>query len=332
VKPAPLVAVFISSLLMGVTHPWAKRFLLDGTDLLPFTFLYVAVRVIAQLPFTFTLGGFKLPNRSQVFWLLGFGLVGGFLRIFELIGISKGVPVAMVTFLVYSHPIWTILLARVFYNQKTDRTGFVKLALAVTGVVFIAGLSPLDVSTSSRGLIAPICAGFLVAIWIVLSREIQKRGCTVPTISICYDLISLCVVAVVALPEVLSNGVYLPWAGEPSRWFELVLFGFISGVIPNFLFYYGAKSLPPTVPALLLLFDPVFSAVLAAMFWNDKITSLFLAGACLIMLTNLPDAMLSRLGFALRKVTWQDIRQLVRVKREKHAPAQPSSSTAPRAA
>lgn len=65
----------------------------------------------------------------------------------------------------------------------------------------------------------------------------------------------------------------------------------VSGVLPNYAFYTGLTRASAMAAALLMLFEPIASSLIAVSVWNEPISSSFYWGAILVLMINLPDAL-----------------------------------------
>jgi drug/metabolite transporter (DMT)-like permease len=158
-----VIYVLLSALLFGLVHPGSKLILSSGMPLILFCLLYVGIRLVTQLPFVLIKGSYRITGEKNYILVLGLGFVGALLQVSEFAGISDGVNVSVVTFLVYSHPVWSMLISKFFSSDKWDKIDYIKLGLAVLGILFVLGPEKLfyfDIKLYW----APLCAGFLIAV------------------------------------------------------------------------------------------------------------------------------------------------------------------------
>ena len=68
----------------------------------------------------------------------------------------------------------------------------------------------------------------------------------------------------------------------------------LTGVLPNYAFYFGLNRSTALAAALLMLFEPIASTLIAVAVWKETISPSFYWGALLVLLINIPDALLVR--------------------------------------
>ena len=96
-----------------------------------------------------------------------FGLIGALLQLGQFAGLVLGLPVAVVAFLLYSQPIFTILLGRLILRETITAPKLIAAGMALAGVaVLFRPWQSLD-SESWIGLLAALSSGLWLALWVV---------------------------------------------------------------------------------------------------------------------------------------------------------------------
>ncbi len=185
-----MALLLIAGLLFGLVHPGCKWITSSGLDLLPFCLIFVLARVLFQLPVVLKSGA-KVSGWNQWKFLIALGLVGAALRITEFMGIVEGLPVSLVSFLIYLHPVWTIFFSRWLNGEALDGLKFFKIGAALIGTALLCDLSSLASLEHVLLMWSPITAGVLIALWICLSTRAQHEGTPVVAIAFYYDLFTL---------------------------------------------------------------------------------------------------------------------------------------------
>ncbi len=294
-----MIAVLASAILFGLVHPGSKLIMSQGISLLPFCFLYVTVRLIAQLPLVLTKKAWKIVSREQFSLLLSLGVVGALLQLSEFCGINNGLPVGVVSFLVYTHPVWTVLLSRIINKEEISKTTVLKLGVAIAGVVSITGFSG---GVPSLLFLGPLAAGLFIALWISLSNRASKTGCSAITISFYYDAFAFLILGSLLLSGPQSNiQSALHFVSDLNTLSLIVAYSIFIGYLPNFLFYWGSKSTSAQLAGFTLLLEPVISTLVSHVTWNEPMSGSFFLGAVMILSTNLPLERLGKLLFELSR-------------------------------
>ncbi|MGE4233069.1 MAG: EamA family transporter [Bacteriovoracia bacterium] len=294
-----MIPVLLSAILFGLVHPGSKLLMDQGIGLLSFCILYVSIRLFAQVPIVLLGSHWKINGRSQAFCLVSLGLIGAALQFSEFYGVSVGLPVSVVTFLVYTHPVWTLLLSRLINKEKITLFSVGKITSALVGTALITGVQ-LAHGYSFTAFIFPLVAGLMIALWITVSNQATKQGCSTKTISFYYDLFCFAVLMGFALISRDSNPLNeaIAFSGNIKNLGQIAFYSIFIGLLPNYLFYFGSKTVPAVTAGLVLLFEPVFSASISSMIWNDPLSPMFVVGALAILSTNIPQSAIQRLVVA----------------------------------
>lgn len=276
----------LAVLLFGFVHPGSKMILATGISLLPFCLLYSGFRLLAQMPAVYVKRQYKAS--SSIHWLLlaMLGLVGAFLQLTEFKGISEGLPVNVVTFLLYSYPVWSLLLSVLINKESLSMESVVKVFLSTMGIGFIIG-SQITNFHFQPALIFPLVASFLMALWVSLSNLAKKKSLSTWSISFYYDLFSFLVLLMLFVlksePGELSQ--LQDWMSNWTHVLSLGMFSVLFGVVPNLLFYQASQKLSVLTMSLLLMLEPVISSAISFVIWNERMSSTFLLGAGLILIS-----------------------------------------------
>ncbi len=289
-----MISILLSALLFGLVHPGSKLIMGHGLSLLSFCLLYVGIRLLAQLPLVIAKKSWKIQSKKELLYLLSLGVVGAALQMAEFWGISDGLPVGVVTFLVYTHPVWTILLSRTINRENVDATSIAKLASALVGITLITGFSsgyPVSL------YIGPLLAGFFIALWISLSNKASKNGCSAGAISFYYDAFAFLILIGVASTS--NHGASLAetfkFLGNLQNFALIAAYSIFIGFLPNYLFYWGSQKSSTQAAGFTLLLEPVISTAVSHFAWRETIAPAFALGALFIIAMNFPIDLVKKL-------------------------------------
>lgn len=187
---------------------------------------------------------------------------------------------------------WTILFSRWLNREKIDGLKVFKIAAALLGTALLCDLSSVQSLSHVLLLWSPIAAGVLIALWICLSTRAQQEGSSVVSVSFYYDFFTLIPLLVLSFAKL--DGSHLiqtaNWLSDPHHLLMLSAYTLLSGVLPNYAFYTGLTRASAMAAALLMLFEPIASSLIAVSVWNEPISSSFYWGAILVLMINMPDA------------------------------------------
>lgn len=287
-----MIFIFFSALLFGLVHPLSKIILSNGISLYWFCLLYILIRLIAIAPYIILKGHYKFTKKTNLLLLIAIGFVGAFLQLTEFAGIDKGLPVPLVTFLVYTHPVWGIFLSRIINKEAFQWESWLKLSLGIAGIYLIllsSSFTNLQIS-NPIDLILPIVAGLLISLWVSLSKKLQANNSSVNhfTISFYYDTFGLLTLLGIG---VLNNELFtLPvdFISNSSNSFSIIFYSIFIGLLPNLLFYIGINKTTAFAASLILLLEPLIATITSMFLWDYTLSPPFIIGAFFILIISLP--------------------------------------------
>ena len=286
-----MIFVVFAAIIFGFVHPGSKLLLSSGVDLLTFCILYIGIRLFVQIPIVLKTRSFFIATKEQGFILIFIGVIGALLQLTEFAGISDGLPVSVVTFLVYTHPIWTIIFGSIVNGERVTTVSIVKLVLGIAGIAVIFLSQLQNMSMNPRLMIAPIAAGLMIAIWISMSKKARKANIGVWTISFYYDLFAfftLIALRLTGITNSVSMYEFYEFLKVPQFVFGMFMYSIFIGLFPNLLFYKGSKNVTTLTAGLILLLEPIVASLSSSLIWNLSLSPLFIIGAGLILFSGAP--------------------------------------------
>lgn len=283
--------IFIASILFGLVHPGSKLIMSSGLDLISFCLLYVLIRFLAQLPFMISQHRYLVGNAKAWLYLAAIGLTGAGLQLCEFAGIKDGLPVPTVTFLVYSHPVWSLLLSRVINHEPLSLVSFLKLSSGLIGIICIVEGSPSFYQADLPTLLAPMTAGVLIALWVSLSKQVKSLGTSIWTISFYYDFFALLALLAIRIQRPGSSMTLTElarWLQSPLHLASILAYAIFVGLVPNLLFYTGNATTTARAAGLILLIEPLVATLVSHFIWIDRLSDFFFVGALFIVITATP--------------------------------------------
>lgn len=282
-----MIFVLFSVLLFGFVHPGSKIILENGIPLSFFCIFFIGFRVIFLLPVLALKKQDLSLSKKHIFYLILFGLIGASLQYFEFKGIDEGLSPGLVTFLVFSYPLWIYLFNLFKGTSNNSLYKLLQLSLIISGVYLIAGSSLAGAEL--KLLVYPLLASISIAGWILLSSFLRKEGLTPLTLSFYYDLFSLIILLILFGGNIVGG---LPTLGgwmTTENMGQMFAYAALIGLLPNLFFYYGAPKITSDLSAGLLAFEPVVSSIYSWIFLGVVLGETFWFGAVLVILGNLPQ-------------------------------------------
>jgi DME family drug/metabolite transporter len=280
-RRAGLLAVSGGALLWGTTGvPVAIVHERTGLSAIPIGLLRL---VIAALVVAVVLGrrGWertRLLAGEHRWWLVAAGAGLGIYQALYFIGVQYvGVTVSTLVSLAVAP------VALTAWGSLTRRTlpgpfALLTLVAAIGGLVLVS-LKPgssADGPHPLLGLLASLAAGLGYAAATVVNHRIAGDGD-----ALLLTGVTSAIGAAVIAPFALLAGLWWPADAVSSGW--LVYIGVVTTVVAYALFYRGLQSTPSETAGVLTLLEPLAAAVLAAIVLHERLTTLGVIGAVLML-------------------------------------------------
>ena len=162
--------------------------------------------------------------------------------------------------LMYTAPIFVMIISLVFFNEKLTFTKVTCCLLAVIGVSLVSGIVGNSSNFNAKGLILGLLTGFGYSLYGILSSILIKRGYSPYTInfySFVFVGLSVSVLIFKQLPQTYSLYTvnYKPIA-------VIFLMALINTVIPYIAYSSGLKTVRPTVAIIIATIEPVVAMII----------------------------------------------------------------------
>lgn len=177
----------------------------------------------------------------------------------------------------YTAPVWVLLFMVARGRQKATLQRVAAVLLALAGVALVAGIFSPDIRLNRPGILAGLLAAFSFSFYNIGGQDLVTRNRPLKVMS--YVLLSSALLWLVVDP---------PWRliayhYSGGQWVFLFLFACASVLVPYIFYFYGLKHLDPTRAVVTSCLEPVFAALFAAIFVNEALRAVQLAGMLAVM-------------------------------------------------
>ena len=222
--------------------------------------------------------GFKiLPRDIPLFLGLGFGSILFFtVCYFSAITIM---PLSTAAILLYTSPIWIVLMSAVFFREKMNCKKLVALALAFAGCVLVSGISGDGITL--KGLLFGLGSGIGYGLYSILGTVALRRYSPYTVTTYTFSLAGIGSLFICSPANMLSK------FSAASNSTNLILFCFltalITAVIP-FLFYtLGLRTVEASKAGILATLEPMIATIVGITCFSETLTLLSGTGIALIL-------------------------------------------------
>lgn len=244
--------------------------------------------IILILFFLVTKTPFSIKRRDYAFFCL-FGLTGIALFFVFYVSAILMTSVSVAVLLLYTEPLFTLILARFILKERISAAGFGAIILSVLGVSVLLKAWTIPWYQLSAGHLFGLLAGLSYALYIIFGRvSVAHKKYTPATVTLWSFLFGL--VWLIPLWFILSALVPLPVVSGLSLALGnevlLLLIGFalIATVFPYALLEKGLGRVKSHRAGVLILFEPITAIVLGALLLNQFIDFEELVGAVFILI------------------------------------------------
>ncbi len=244
----------------------------------------VSIRItLAALIFSLVLlvkdrSGFKIsPKDIPLFLGLGFGSIL-FFTICYFTAITM-MPLSTAAILLYTSPVWIMLMSIFFFHEKLDRRKLIALGLAFTGCVLVSGISGEGMTVT--GLLIGLGSGIGYGLYSILGKVALRKysSYTVTT----YTFIFAAVGSWIISRPVDMMGKF---SSAPDLGF-LIFFCFltalITAVIPFLSYTLGLENVEASKAGIIATIEPMVATLIGILVFEEKLTIMSGAGILLIL-------------------------------------------------
>ena len=278
-RPAALVLLALLALVWGVHWVVVK----EGLHHMP-PLTYGAFRMLGGLLTMVAILGFQrritLPPRHDlpiVFSVSLFQIAAGVLIMnFAL----QAVPAGRSSVLLYAMPLWVALLLWAFFRVKPRRNEAVGLVLGLGGILVLVNPTVINwgIPLELAGTIALIVNGVL---WAAVTIHIRRHTWLSTPLDLQPWMLLIASVPIVASAVILEQGREIDW-GVPLV-LALLYSGPLATAFANWASQSITRSLGPLASAVGFLATPVVGLVSGAIFLQESLGLVDLAGFALVL-------------------------------------------------
>ena len=244
----------------------------------------VSIRItLAALIFSLVLlvkdrRGFKIsPKDIPLFLGLGFGSILFFtICYFTVITMM---PLSTAAILLYTSPVWIMLMSIFFFHEKLDRRKLIALALAFAGCVLVSGISGEGMTVT--GLLIGLGSGIGYGLYSILGKVALRKysSFTVTTYTFIFAAVGSWIISRPA-------GMMGKFSSAPDLVF-LIFFCFltalITAVIPFLSYTLGLESVEASKAGIIATIEPMVATLIGILVFAEKLTVMSGAGILLIL-------------------------------------------------
>ena len=244
----------------------------------------VSIRItLAALIFSLVLfikdrRGFKIsPKDIPLFLGLGFGSIL-FFTVCYFTAITM-MPLSTAAILLYTSPVWIMLMSIFFFHEKLDKRKLIALALAFAGCVLVSGISGEGMTVT--GLLVGLGSGIGYGLYSILGKIALRKysSYTVTTYTFIFAAAGSWIISQPA--DMLAK-----FSAAPDLGFLILLCfltALITAVIPFLSYTLGLESVEASKAGIIATIEPMVATLIGILVFSEKLTLMSGAGILLIL-------------------------------------------------
>ncbi len=278
-NPGPAL-IILAGCFWGSMGIFVRRLSRYGFD----SIQIVSIRVtLAALAFAAILlirdrSGFRIALRDLPLFLgLGFGSVLVF-TVCYFTAISM-MPLSTAAILLYTSPIWIMLMSVLFFHEKMTGTKLAALAMAFAGCVLVSGISGEGMSL--KGMAIGLCSGIGYGLYSILGTVALRRYSpyTVTAYTFLFAAAGSWMLARPAQMRTLFAA-----AGDPAALILLCcLTALITAVVPFLAYTLGLRTVEASRAGILATVEPMVATLVGVAVFSEPLTLMSGLGILLIL-------------------------------------------------
>lgn len=222
--------------------------------------------------------GFKIsPKDIPLFLGLGFGSIL-FFTVCYFTAITM-MPLSTAAILLYTSPVWIMLMSIFFFHEKLNKRKLIALALAFGGCVMVSGISGEGMTVT--GLLVGLGSGIGYGLYSILGKIALRKYSS-------YTVTTYTFIFAAAGSWIISRpaDMIAKFSAAPDLGFLIVLCfltALITAVIPFLLYTLGLESVEASKAGIIATIEPMVATLLGILVFSESLTIMSGAGILLIL-------------------------------------------------
>lgn len=240
--------------------------------------LTLAAFIFSLVLFVKDRSGFKIsPKDIPLFLGLGLGSIL-FFTVCYFTAITM-MPLSTAAILLYTSPVWIMLMSVLFFHEKLDKKKLIALALAFAGCVLVSGISGEGMTVT--GLLVGLGSGIGYGLYSILGKIALRKysSYTVTTYTFIFAAAGSWVICqpqdMIAKFSAAANPGFLI--------FFCFLTALITAVIPFLSYTVGLETVEASKAGIIATIEPMVATLIGILVFAEKLTIMSGAGILLIL-------------------------------------------------
>ncbi len=185
--------------------------------------------------------------------------------------------VSLATLTYYTAPVLVLVLAPLVLKERQNGLAYLGMAVVIVGMLLVVGTDFGEGGVSATGLIVGLGSAVFYAILMLVNKQITGVS------GLNLTFIEIVIAAVILLPYVFATSGGVPLPTDARGIFALLFLCTVNTGFACWLYFSSMNRLPAKAVALMGYFDPVSALIFSAVFLDERLSGVQLAGAVLVL-------------------------------------------------
>lgn len=185
--------------------------------------------------------------------------------------------VSLATLPYYTAPVLVLVLAPLVLKERQNGLAYLGMAVVIVGMLLVVGTDFGEGGVSATGLIVGLGSAVFYAMLMLVNKQITGVS------GLNLTFIEIVIAAVILLPYVLATSGGVPLPTDARGIFALLFLCTVNTGFACWLYFSSMNRLPAKAVALMGYFDPVSALIFSAVFLDERLSGVQLAGAVLVL-------------------------------------------------
>ncbi len=185
--------------------------------------------------------------------------------------------VSLATLTYYTAPVLVLVLAPLVLKERQNGLAYLGMAVVIVGMLLVVGTDFGEGGVSATGLIVGLGSAVFYAMLMLVNKQITGVS------GLNLTFIEIVIAAVILLPYVFGTSGGVPLPTDARGIFALLFLCTVNTGFACWLYFSSMNRLPAKAVALMGYFDPVSALIFSAVFLDERLSGVQLAGAVLVL-------------------------------------------------
>ncbi len=185
--------------------------------------------------------------------------------------------VSLATLTYYTAPVLVLVLAPLVLKERQNGLAYLGMAVVIVGMLLVVGTDFGEGGVSATGLIVGLGSAVFYAMLMLVNKQITGVS------GLNLTFIEIVIAAVILLPYVFATSGGVPLPTDARGIFALLFLCTVNTGFACWLYFSSMNRLPAKAVALMGYFNPVSALIFSAVFLDERLSGVQLAGAVLVL-------------------------------------------------